>query len=117
MAKIDLQNLSGEVLDEGTEITLVQLCRSCSVQGETIEAMVQQGILEPLGKRGHHWCFPANSIKRMRIALRLQRDLDVNLAGVALALELLEHIDQLNARLRATTSLHSNPKRNDQCEP
>jgi len=101
MAKTNLEILTGELLDEGTEITLVQLCRTYSVQAEIIEAMVEQGILEPSGRRGHHWCFPATSIKKMRIALRLQRDLDVNLAGAALALELLERIDQLNARLRA----------------
>jgi chaperone modulatory protein CbpM len=40
----------------------------------------------------------------MRIALRLQRELEVNLAGAALALELLERIDQLNARLRVVDS-------------
>ena len=62
MAKTDLEILSGELLDEGTEITLVQLCRSCAVRAETIEAMVEQGILEPSGTRGHHWCFPATSI-------------------------------------------------------
>ena len=50
--------------------------------------MVEQGVLEPSGKRGHHWCFPANSIRRTRIATRLQRDLGVNLAGAALALDL-----------------------------
>lgn len=93
--------MSGEVLDEQTEITIVQLCRSCTVQAETIEEMVEQGILEPSGKRGHHWCFPASSIRRAQIAVRLQRELGVNLAGAALALELLERIDQLDARLRA----------------
>ena len=102
MAKTEIKTLSGELLDEGTEITLVQLCRICSVQAETIEAMVEQGILEPSGTRSHHWCFPASSIKRMRIALRLQRELEVNLAGAALALELLERIEELNARLRAS---------------
>lgn len=98
------QILSGEVLDEGAEISIFQLCRSCAVQAETIEAMVETGILEPSGKRGHHWCFPINSIRRTRIVVRLQRDLGVNLAGAALALELLEHIDRLHARLRATAA-------------
>ena len=106
MAKTDLQKiLSGEVLDKDTEITLVQLCCACAVPAETIEAMVEQGILEPARRRGHHWCFPADSIKRARIVLRLQQDLDINLAGAALALELLERIDQLTARLQATATL------------
>lgn len=103
MVKSDLEKiLSGAVLDGCTEVTIVQLCRSCAVQAETVEAMVDLGILEPSGKRGHHWCFPANSIRRTRIATRLQRDLGVNLAGAALALDLLERVDELEARLRAT---------------
>jgi len=95
------QSLSGQVLDEETEVTLIQLCRSCNVRGELIEAMVEQGILEPSGRRGPHWCFPLSSLKRARIALHLQRDLGVNLEGAALALDLLDRIDELNARLRA----------------
>ena len=102
MTKQDLQGfLSGEVLDETSEISLVELCRTCAVEAEIVEAMVEHGVLEPAGRRGHHWCFRASSIRRTRVALRLQRDLGVNLAGVALALELLERIDSLNARLQA----------------
>jgi len=93
-------SLTGEVIDEHVEITIVQLCRSCAVQAETIEALMEQGILEPCGKRGHHWCFTGDSVRRTRIAIRLQRDLGVNLAGAALALELLEQIDRLETRLR-----------------
>lgn len=96
----NLHILSGEVLDESTEVTFVQLCHYCDVQEDTIESMVDQGILEPLRKEGQDLRFPATSIKRIHIALRLQRDLDVNLAGAALALDLLERIDELNAQLR-----------------
>jgi chaperone modulatory protein CbpM len=101
MSKNEAQALSGQILDEETQFTLVQLCRSCDVRGELVEAMVEQGILEPSGRRGSHWCFPSSSLKRTRVTLHLQRDLGVNLAGAALALELLDRIDELNARLRA----------------
>lgn len=102
MSKSESRPLAGQILDEeDTEITLVQLCRSCDVQGELIEAMVEQGILEPTGRRGSHWSFPSSSLRRTRITLRLQRDLGVNLAGAALALDLLDRIEELNARLRA----------------
>ncbi|MCJ7453634.1 MAG: chaperone modulator CbpM, partial [Steroidobacteraceae bacterium] len=80
---------------------LVQLCLTCGVQAETIEALVEHGILEPSGRRGIHWSFRAANIRRTRTAVRLQRDLDVNLPGAALALELLERINELEARLRA----------------
>jgi len=101
MSKQESQPVSGQILDEETQVTLVQLCRACDVRGELIEAMVEQGILEPSGRRGSHWCFPSSSLKRTRITLHLQRDLGLNLAGAALALDLLDHIEELKARLRA----------------
>jgi chaperone modulatory protein CbpM len=39
-------------------------------------------------------------LQRARVALRLQNDLDVNLAGAALALELLDELDELRARVQ-----------------
>lgn len=90
-----------ELIDEQTTFTLVELCRSCAVEADFIEAMIEQGILEPTGKRGPHWCFPSSSLRRTRITLHLQRDLGVNLAGAALALDLLERIEALDTRLRA----------------
>jgi len=90
-----------ELIDEQTTFTLVELCRSCAVEAEVIEAMIEQGILEPTGRRGRHWCFPSSSLRRTRVTLHLQQDLGVNLAGAALALDLLERIEELNARVRA----------------
>lgn len=102
MAKSEQQVvLTGEVLEEDHEITLVQLCLTCGVEAEMVEALVEHGILDPSGKRGAHWSFRAAHIRRARTAVRLQRDLDVNLPGAALALELLERINELEARLRA----------------
>ncbi len=92
---------SVEVIDEEVTFTLAELCRCCAVEAEQVEMLVEQGILEPTGKQGQHWSFTAQSVKRTRITLNLQRDLGVNLEGAALALELLERIDVLEARLRA----------------
>lgn len=89
-----------ELIDEQTTFTLLELCQSCSVEAETIEAMMDYGILEPAGGSGRKLIFPASSLRRTRITLHLQRDLGINLAGAALALELLERIDELDARLR-----------------
>jgi chaperone modulatory protein CbpM len=66
--------------------------------------LVQEGILDPRRDRPGHWRFSAASLQRARTAIRLQRDLDINLAGVALALQLLDEIDSLRARLRLLES-------------
>ena len=57
-----------------------------------INQMVQEGVLEPVGGSREQWRFGVSSIRRVRTAVRLQRDLGVNLAGAALALELLDRI-------------------------
>ena len=101
MDEKDQSALSVELIDEQRTFTLAELCRCFAVEAELVEALVEQGILEPVGRRGYHWCFPASSLRRTRITLHLQRDLGVNLAGAALALDLLERIEELDARLRA----------------
>ena len=89
---------TGDVIDETAEITIIELCRSCAVDAELVEAMIEEGILEPIGKRGADWCFSYISVKRTRTVVRLQRDLGVNLAGAALAIELLERLERLRRK-------------------
>jgi chaperone modulatory protein CbpM len=89
------------ILDEATEVTLAELTRACRVHAEWVMELVEEGVLEPVQPRGPQWRFAATSVVRVQKAQRLQRDLGVNLAGVALALELLDRIETLEARLRA----------------
>ena len=46
------------------------------------------------------WRFHGTEVRRARIALRLERDLGINVAGVALVLELLEELEQLRRERR-----------------
>lgn len=92
--------LSVEVLDETSELSLAELCQACAVRAETIIAMVEEGLLEPRGPSPGEWRFSGPALRRVEISLHLQRDLRVNLAGTALAIELLEEIERLRERLR-----------------
>jgi chaperone modulatory protein CbpM len=93
--------MTGTVVDDERGIPLATLCRACGLPVEAVAALVDEGILEPAGARRGRWRFPADSIRRARIALRLQRDLDLNIAGAALALDLLDHLEELRARVRS----------------
>jgi len=53
----------------------------------------------PEGTAPERWRFPGMQLRRARVAVRLQRDLGVNTAGAALALQLLDEIEALRARL------------------
>jgi chaperone modulatory protein CbpM len=100
MAKQTTDILSGHIIEDETRLTLRQLCDACAVHAEYIIDLVDEGFIEPSGVERSHWCFSGVSIRRVQKAKRLQRDLGVNLAGVALALDLMEEIEQLRARLQ-----------------
>ena len=101
MTEPESEILSGTILEEDSEVSLAQLCEACAVHAEAVEAMIEEGIVAPLGGGISKWRFTRSSVVRVRTVLRVQRDLHVNLAGAALALDLLERIEALNTRLKS----------------
>jgi chaperone modulatory protein CbpM len=97
MAKRSLKVVPGELIEV---VTLSELCQSCGVQSDWIVELVDEGILEPRGSTPSAWRFSAISITRTRIAWRLQHDLGVNQAGIAIALNLLEEQQELHLHLQ-----------------
>lgn len=101
----DANGLRGQLIEEQTLITLDELCHNCSVETEQVVTLVREGILDPVtdsleGEPSARWQFHIASIRRVRTVVRLQRDLGVNLPGAALALELLDRIEELQRRSR-----------------
>ena len=94
-----LSLLVGDVLEEDVELTLAELCRVCRLPADVVYELVEEGIVEPLGRDPASWRFRGVSVHRARCALRLERDLGVNLAGAALVLDLLTEVESLRARL------------------
>jgi len=91
--------LIGLVLDEQSLLTVSELCGACQVQTEWIVELVEEGILQPSGQETDHWLFSGTSLQRARTVRRLQRDLGINIAGAALALDLMDENDSLRAKL------------------
>ncbi len=100
MENNEYEGLVGVLIDADTNLTLAQLCRSCSVHADYVIELVEEGVIQPVGVEITQWYFPGLSIQRTRKALRLQTDLGINLAGVAVILELLDDVDHLHQRLR-----------------
>jgi len=100
MVEREENELTGTVFDEGTEITVVELCRVCSIERSLVEELIQEGILDPIDAGRGEPRFSHTSIRRTLTVKHLQRDLRVNLPGAALALDLLERIEKLQAQLR-----------------
>jgi len=91
--------LRGSVVEEDVELTIVELCRACRTSEHEIELWVLEGVLQPRGGSRGSWRFGGDALARIRLATRLRRDLELNTPGVALALDLLDRIAELESRL------------------
>ena len=96
--------LVGSVLDETDNMTLDELAGICSCKIEWIVELVDEGILEPRGRNHNEWRFSGTGLLRARTAMRLQQDLNINIAGIALAIDLIEEVNDLQARLHVLKS-------------
>ena len=89
------------ILEDQQDLSLDELCRACSTEIDELVALVDEGVIAPRGAEPAGWRFTGVQLRRARVAVRLQRDLGVNTAGAALALQLMDELDDLRARLRA----------------
>lgn len=87
---------TGEVV---TSVTLKELCRVSGCSADWVVELVAEGILEPDGADPSLWRFHGSSLAVVRRVHRLQRDLSLNLAGVAVVLALVKENAQLKRRL------------------
>ncbi len=87
------------LLDENTNYTLQELSDLCSQSTELILEMIDEGMIVPAGSSPRQWRFGLREIHRVQTAQRLIRDLQVNMAGAALALDLLEELEELRRQV------------------
>ena len=71
----------------------------CDTNENWVVTLVDHGVVTPVARTAPEWEFTPNHIARARKAARLMRDLGLNVAGVALVLDLIEERDALARRL------------------
>ena len=96
--------LTGELLEDEAEVSLEQLCQACGLSEEEIVKLADEGIIDPVGHKPAVWRFYAVSLRRVRITRNLQQELGINTPGAALALDLLDELEELRTRLRRLES-------------
>ena len=102
MTKKSSPQITTEIVGMSTTCSLDELCESCKVEADWIAELVAHGVIEPIGQTKSDWTFASLSIVRVAKAKRLRRDLDLNLPGVALALDLLDEIEHLRLLLQVS---------------
>jgi chaperone modulatory protein CbpM len=102
MSSSEDQALAGAIFEETALLTVKDLSRMCAVDERHIVEFVEEGVLSVVEIDTAEWHFTGAALRRARLALRLERDLEINLAGIALALELMEELQTLRRKLKAT---------------
>lgn len=91
MAKI----ISGVIIEKTESLTLEEFTQAINTEQDFIFKMVEYQLVIPEGNSPEAWRFDSTSLKRGRIALSFYKDLEINMSGIALALELLDKIEKL----------------------
>ncbi|WP_228160509.1 MULTISPECIES: chaperone modulator CbpM [Marinobacter] len=85
-----------EVLDQRTRFSLREICERGDVPAEFVIKLVNHGVITPVEDGPvSGWSFDAVALTRLRKAQRLQRDLKINVPGLAMSLELLDEMTEL----------------------
>lgn len=80
-------------------ISLAELSRLCECQVQVVKRFIDTGLVEPVNE-DEAPVFGAGSVIRLRKALRLKKDLNLNFDAVALVMELLDRIEELERKTR-----------------
>ncbi|MEJ6002314.1 chaperone modulator CbpM [Paucibacter soli] len=88
------------LLEDELQLNLDELARSCGCHSEWLVELVHEGVIDAVGPEPQQWRFASSELRRARVAWHLTRDLALNAAGAALALDLLDEIQSLKTQLR-----------------
>jgi chaperone modulatory protein CbpM len=86
-------------MEAQSELTFEELCEICHVTHEFIRELVEYGAIEPKGISIEVWRFNPSHMRKIQIIKRLQEDLEVNLPGAALAMDLMDQMEQMRGQL------------------
>jgi chaperone modulatory protein CbpM len=91
--------ITGVIVEKSHALTLDEFAHATKAQKELIIEMVEYQLIQPEGKTPKEWRFDSVSLRRGRIASSFYRDLEVNMPGVALALDLMDRIDDMQRKI------------------
>ncbi len=82
------------------------------IHPQTLRQYEREGLVEPSRTQGRMRLYSQRDIDRMKLILRLTRQMGVNLAGVDIILQLKEQNDQMQAELNQLQEELSKVNRN-----
>ena len=105
MAKQSITLVYGVMLEQQEQLTLTQLAQATGLNTSLIIEMIEAHLIYPEGYDRDTWRFNSQCFKRVKTAASFYHDLEINLNGIAMALELLEKIERLEKQLEQLEKL------------
>lgn len=86
-------------VEENPEVTLEEVCELFHIPVEFVYEIIEQGVVEPVEPDAELLRFDETHLKRIKTIAHLHHDLDINVAGGALIVEMMEEMEAMRARL------------------
>jgi chaperone modulatory protein CbpM len=77
---------------ETQQLTLDALAARAGMHPAVVERFVELGLIEPIEREGATSFFDAAAVPRLRTIVRLRETLGINVAGIAVILDLLDRL-------------------------
>ena len=95
-----MEFISGVVIDHETGLSFEEIASATHVDEEFIIQLIEYHIVHPhKGTSKKNWQFDHLSLRRLKLARNFYYDLEVNLSGIALLMDMSERIEQLEIEM------------------
>jgi len=87
-------------LNERLEFSLAEFVELSGLSEQEIRELVDYGALEPVNPQAKQWTFSARRVISTRTACRIRNDFSLDLPGLALILNYLDRIHELEVQVQ-----------------
>ena len=88
------------MLNDNVFYTTKAVCSRYKINQDIIDEMVSWGVADPSGHEPDKWLFSQKDFDRIGQASRFNKELEINIPGAALALQLLDEINHIRNKER-----------------
>ncbi len=91
--------ITAVIIEDEQCISLEELCQAINAEPKFVVELIEHELITPQGKSDRDWVFDEICLRRSKKAMSFKHDLNVNLEGIALALDLLDRIDSMQSEM------------------
>lgn len=89
----------GVLVEESKTYSFVELCHQYPIPKDMLVELIEQGLLSKTPEHIEDLLLNQTEVRRIQAAFRLHQDLGINMAGVTLAMELLDEMEKMQQEL------------------